>query len=177
MRPDLTACLFAAMALIVAPATAQRAPAGGPPDAVAPPRDQPPSSTIMAEPVAVFIAACDGDGDARVTRAELAAGVVRSFASIDRDGKRSIGYIQFADWSERWLGDRNALPSPFDTDTDSDNRITPAELQAQFDKTFTRLDRDKDGVLVRSEMLTLDALRGLGGPGGARGWRERLPRR
>ncbi|WP_337137602.1 EF-hand domain-containing protein [Sphingomonas aquatica] len=176
MRPDLTACLFAAMTLIAAPTTAQRAPAGGPPDAVARPRDQPPSSTIMAEPVAVFIAACDGDGDARVTRAELAAGVVRSFASIDRDGKGSIGYIQFADWSERWLGDRNALPSPFETDTDSDNRITPAELQAQFDKTFTRLDRDKDGTLVRSEMLTLDALRGLGGPGAGRGGRQRPPR-
>jgi len=176
MRPYMPASLFAALTLIAAPAAAQRAPAGSPPDAAAPPRDQPPSSTIMAEPVAVFIAGCDADGDARVTRAELAACVARSFASIDRDGKGSIGYIQFADWSERWLGDRNALPSPFETDSDSDDRITPAELRAQLDKTFTRLDRDKDGTLVRSELLTLDGLRGLGGPGGPRGGRGRPPR-
>lgn len=176
MRPYLPPSLFAALALIAAPAAAQRAPAGGPPDAAAPPRDQPPSSTIMAEPVAVFIAACDADSDARVARTEVAACVARSFASIDRDGRGTIGYIQFADWAERWLGDRNALPSPFETDTDSDNRITPAELQAQLDKTFTRLDRDKDGTLARSEMLTLDGLRGLGGPGAGRGGRQRSAR-
>lgn len=173
MRPYL----LVALALIAVPAAAQRSPAGGPqagPQTPGdqPPRGQPPSPTIMAEPVAVFIAACDADGDARVTRAELAACVTRSFASIDRDGKGSIGYIQFADWSERWLGDRNALPSPFETDIDGDDRITPPELQAQLDKTFARLDRNKDGILVRSEMLTLDALRALGRPTGGRGERE-----
>ena len=170
--------LFAALALIAAPAAGQRVQVGGSPDAPRPPKDQPPTATIMAEPVAVFIGACDADGDARVTRAELAAGAGRSFASIDKDGKGSVGYIQFADWAERWLGDRNALPSPFDTDTDNDDRITLAELKAQLDKTFTRFDRDKDGVLVRSELLTIDGTRGLGGPNGPgdRGPRGRPPR-
>jgi hypothetical protein len=167
--------LFAALALIAAPAAGQRIPVGGSPDATRPPKEQPPTATIMAEPVAVFIGACDADGDTRVTRAELAACAARSFATVDKDGKGSVGYIQFADWAERWLGDRNALPSPFETDSDSDDRITLAELKAQLDKTFTRLDRNKDGVLVRSELLTIDSTRGLGGAGD-RGPRGKRPR-
>lgn len=121
------------------------------------PVSQPPNATIMAEPVALMIAAFDANGDARVTRTELERGVAHSFSSIDRDARGSLGYIGFADWAERWLGDRNALPSAYETDSDGDNRISLAELQAQLDFTFARLDRDKDGVLVRSELLTLDA--------------------
>lgn len=130
-----------------------------------PPLGQPPSSTIMAEPVAVMLAGFDSDGDGRATRAECIAGIERSFRSIDTSGKGSLGYIDFSDWAERWLGDRNALPSPFETDTDNDNRITLSELQAKIMTIFDRLDRNKDGVLVRSELLTLDGARRFGGSG------------
>ncbi len=174
MRP-----LVLALALIAGPALAQRTPA---PDAAAasrtPPITQPPTATIMAEPVALMIGACDANGDAEVTRVELKACVARSFDSIDTAKAGAIGYIAFADWAERWLGDRNALPSPFETDSSGDNKISLAEMQAQFDKTFTRLDRDKDGVLKRSELLTLDGARGGGfgrgaEDGGRRGRRQR----
>ncbi|MBY0520332.1 MAG: EF-hand domain-containing protein, partial [Sphingomonas sp.] len=111
----------------------------------------------------------------RTTRDEARACTARGYAAIDTGSKGSIGYIQFSDWSERWLGDRNALPSPFETDSDSDDRITLAELKAQLDKTFTRLDRNKDGVLVRSELLTIDSTRGLGGASD-RGPRGKRPR-
>lgn len=168
--------LFAALCLCASPALAQRQ-RGGPPEAPSP-ADQPrapQTATIFAEPVALFIGACDADSDARATRAELTTCVAKSFAAIDTDKKGALGYIQFADWAERWLGNRTALPSPFETDSDADNRVTLAELQAQLDKIFTRLDRDKDGVLTRAELLTLDGARGFGppdGPGG-RGRRGR----
>lgn len=175
MRP-----LIAALALIaaIAPAVAQKRPA--PPAAPTAPITQPPTATIMAEPVAVMIGACDANGDAEVTRAELRTCVARSFDSIDTARAGTIGYIAFADWAERWLGDRNALPSPFETDANGDNRISLAELQAQFDKTFTRFDRDKNDVLKRSELLTLDGNRGGGfgrAPGreGKRGGDRREP--
>lgn len=96
--------------------------------AVPPGPGQPPA-TMMVEPAAMMIAACDLDGDGRTTAAELHTCVERSFAAIDSGHKGSLGYIEFADWAERWLGDRNALPSPFEVDTDGDNRITLAELQ------------------------------------------------
>jgi hypothetical protein len=124
-------------------------PAGPPP--------QPPA-TLVVEPVAMAIAAFDADGDARVTRTELEAGVRRSFEAIDTARAGTLGYIAFADWAERYLGDRNALPSPFETDSDGDNRITLAELQAKMAETFVRLDRDKDSVVTRAECLTIRAM-------------------
>lgn len=131
-----------------------------------PPQPTPP--VLVIEPVAMMIATFDANGDGRVTRDEMRAGVARSFAAIDTGNTGKLGYIAFSDWAERWLGDRNALPGAYETDTDSDNQITLAELQAKFDTIFTRLDRDKDGVLTRAELLTIRA-----NPGGYDGSRKR----
>jgi Ca2+-binding EF-hand superfamily protein len=109
------------------------------------------------EPAATLIATFDADGDARVTRAELDAGVRRSFGTIDTVKTGSLGFIAFADWAERFLGDRNALPSPFETDRDGDDRVSLAELQAKLTEFFNRYDRDKDGVVTRAELLTIRA--------------------
>ena len=135
----------------------------------------PPIATIIAEPVAMMIAAFDRDGDARVTRAEFDAGVKHSFESIDSGHGGSLSYIAFGDWAERWLGDRNALPNPFEVDRDGDNRITFDELMFRFDLYFSRFDANKDGVIVRSELLTMrnPAMTGTGR--GRRGGRERTP--
>jgi Ca2+-binding EF-hand superfamily protein len=126
-----------------------------------------PPATFVVEPVGMAIAGFDADGDGRTSRAELDAGVRRSFAAIDSGKAGTIGYIAFADWAERWLGDRNALPSPFEVDSDGDNRITLAELQATFARIFARLDVDKDGVVTRKELLTIRAMAGrtMGPPG------------
>lgn len=116
-----------------------------------------PIPLMIAEPVAMAIATFDSDQDGIVTRAEFDAGVRRSF-ELSAKGQSALGYIAFGDWSERWLGNRNALPSPFEVDADGDNRITLSELQARFDLFFTRFDADKDGSLRRSELLTVRAL-------------------
>ncbi len=124
--------------------------------AAPPPAGTPqPPATIFAEPAALFIAACDANGDGRVTQAELTAGIARSYATAEGAATGSIGYIAFADWAQAWLGDRNALPSPFEVDRDGDNRITLPELQARFAQFFARFDRDKDGVLTRAELITI----------------------
>ncbi|WP_213982054.1 EF-hand domain-containing protein [Sphingomonas sp. dw_22] len=130
-----------------------------------------PAATVIVEPVAMMIAAFDTDGDAKVTRAEFDAGLRHSFDSIDTAKSGSIGYIAFSDWSERWLGDRNTLPSPFEVDRDGDNRISFAELAERFDLLFTRFDANKDGVLVRSELVTIRPQ--MFSPGMGRGKRGR----
>jgi hypothetical protein len=99
---------------------------------------------------ATIVAGFDTDGDARITRAEASAGVTRSFGT-----GADLGYIAFADWAARWLGDRNAVPSALEVDRDGDNRITLIELQDRFAGIFARLDKDKDGVLTRAELLTV----------------------
>ena len=138
------------MSLILLLALAAQVP---PPAAPVPPRQ--PGATIVAEPAALFIAACDANGDARTTRAELAACVARSFGDAGPNPAGSAGYIGYSDWAQKWLGDRNALPSPYQVDADTDNRITLAELQAQFGVLFDRFDLDKDGVVTRSELVTI----------------------
>lgn len=112
--------------------------------------------TIVAEPVALALAGFDADQDGRVTRAETAAGAARSFAAVARGGA-DIGYIGYAQWATRWLGDANALPSPFEVDGDRNDRITTAELAAALDAAFVRLDADRDGALTRAELLTIRA--------------------
>jgi hypothetical protein len=120
-------------------------------------QDPSPIPLMIAEPVAMAIAAFDADGDAVVTRAEFDAGVRRSFDAVAK-GQASIGYIAFGDWADRWLGNRNALPSPFEVDGDGDNLISLTELQARFALFWDRFDRDKDGRILRNELLTVRQL-------------------
>ena len=164
--------LLALAAPVSAPVSASVA-AQTPPAPVSPQR-QPPA-TIVAEPAAMFIAACDANGDGRTTHDELTACVVRSFAAIDTAHAGSLGYIGYADWALRWLGDRNALPSPYEVDADNDNRITLVELQARFDSLFARFDVDKDGATTRAELLTIRAGAYPEDTGTKKGGRRRTP--
>lgn len=139
------------LALLAAPtpAPAQTAP----PAPAAPPPIAAPQPLLIVEPVAMMVAAFDSDGDGTVTRAEYDAGVARSWDGFVRAGEEDLGYLRFADWSQRWLGDRSALPGPFDVDANRDNRITRAELIGWFAGLWTRLDTDQDGRIVRADLV------------------------
>lgn len=132
---------------------------------------QQPASTVIVEPVGMMIAAFDADEDAKVTRAEFDAGLKHSFDSVDTDHKGWIGYIAYSDWSERWMGDRNTLPSPFEVDRDGDNKITYAELADRFDLLFKRFDANNDGVIERKELVTIRPQNSMPAMGGKRGKR------
>ncbi|OAN61619.1 calcium-binding protein [Sphingomonas sp. TDK1] len=135
------------------PAAAQERSATGPITVNAP--GVQPQATVIAEPVALLIAGFDSDGDARVTRAEFDAGLKRSFDSADTGHTGSLGYIAYSDWSLRWMGDRNTLPSPFEMDRDGDNKVSWAEFQDRFALIWVRFDKNKDGVIERSELVTI----------------------
>ena len=114
-------------------------------------------ATMMVEPAAMLIASFDADGDGRTTRAEMEAGLHRTFAASDAAKTGGLRYLAYADWAKRWLGDANALPSPLEVDRNGDDTITDAELQAQFSRLFARLDADHDGAVTRAECLTIRA--------------------
>ncbi|MEI9928365.1 MAG: hypothetical protein WDN44_12560 [Sphingomonas sp.] len=59
-------------------------------------------------------------------------------------------------------------PARSRVDRDGDNRISFDELAGRFDLYFARFDADKDGVIVRSELVVLRPA-GEGGFGGRRG--------
>jgi hypothetical protein len=135
-----------------------------------------PPATILAEPAAMFLAGCDTDLDARTTAAERDICVERAFRTAEGAASGSIGFIAYADWAQRWLGDRNALPGPFEVDADGNNRITAAELSRRFATMFDRYDLDRDGVLSRSELVTIRAA-APGGPEGGPPNRDKRRRR
>lgn len=116
-----------------------------------------PPATILVEPAAMLLAACDADADALVTRAERDACLARAFATADGAASGAIGYIAYADWAQRWLGDRNALPGPYEVDGNGDNRVSFAELGTRFAALAARYDVNKDGTLSRGELVTIRA--------------------
>lgn len=132
-------------------------------------------STLVVEPAAMFIVACDGDADGKTTRVELDACVAASFAKADGASGGKIGFLAYADWQKRWLGDQGALPSPLEMDRDGDDRITADEMQAQFGRLFSRFDKDHDGAVTRAEALTVRATAADGRGPAERGRGRRAP--
>jgi hypothetical protein len=148
--------------------------------APAPPSPAPqPPATILVEPAAMLLATCDADADALVTRAERDACLARAYVTAAGAAAGRVGYIAYADWAQRWLGDRNALPSPYEVDGDGDNRISLTELTRRFTGLFDRYDMNKDGSLTRAELVTIRAAApGVGErPGGRRGGKSARERR
>lgn len=163
--------------LAAMPASAQSVPGGATnqrvPVPLGTPAAQPPQgapATMVFSTEATLIATCDADGDGVVTRAELDICIARSFARV-AGGAPSFGYIGYGDWALRYLGDANALPSPFTVDANADNQITAAELTGYFDAAFARLDTNHDGRLTRAELITIRSGASDFGPPGRRGRR------
>lgn len=143
-------------------------------------------ATILVEPVAMLIATFDGepeggtDGerDGYVERTEIDAGIARSFRLSDTAKTDKLRYIVYSDWALRWLGDRSALPSPFEVDRDNDDAVSLTELQDHFSRLFARYDADGDKRVSRTELLTFRARPvddGKGKPPGKPGDRRKGP--
>lgn len=152
--------LLALATLIATPALGQErtripAPEGNQAAPIGASTREQPAFTVIAEPVAMMIAAFDADADGKVTRAEFDAGLKHSFDAVDTSRQGWLGYIAYSDWQERWMGDRNTVPSPFEVDRDGDNKVSFAELAERFGLLFERFDADKNGVLERKELVTI----------------------
>ncbi|RJF90826.1 EF-hand domain-containing protein [Sphingomonas cavernae] len=115
--------------------------------------------TISATPAAVMIAGFDRDQDTRVTRAEFDAGLDRSFKHGDTNADAQISLIELSGWAQSWLGHSGALPGQYDFDRDGDDRVSRDEYRVEFNRRFAEMDKDKDGVLVRAELITLSSPR------------------
>jgi hypothetical protein len=123
------------------------------------------AATILVEPVAMLIATFDGqpeggtDGerDGLVQRSEIEAGIAFTFAAADQARTGKLRYIAYSDWALRFLGDRAALPSPYEVDRDNDDAVSLDELQSHFSRLFARYDKDGDKRITRAELLTFRA--------------------
>lgn len=158
MRKSVWACGVLAMGLLlpamgISPAFAKRD--KRPLDGICDPLVQ--SSLRSTPPVGLLIGGFDGNGDARVNRAELRAGTAHMFRQADQNGDGRLSLIELSAWASTWLGGPSAIPGRFDFDRDQNDQISSDEFVAELERRFDGFDRDKDNVVDRAELLTGNA--------------------
>lgn len=98
-----------------------------------------------------ILTALDGDGDGRVTQAEV--DTVRSdrLAKFDADGN---GSLTLAEYEALWLAAmREKMVDRFqDLDADGDALVTLEEFKRPYANMVRNMDRNGDGVLSRPQM-------------------------
>lgn len=122
-----------------------------------------------ALPVAMMFVSMDTDGDLSTSAAECAALIPAEYKRADANGDGWVSAFEYAAWSRIVLGDEDAAPTRIGFDVDLDGSVSMKEFQSRIGDEFARLDRNRDGVLVRSELLADIARPRMGGGPGAPG--------
>lgn len=107
----------------------------------------------VARPVALLFAGMDTDRDYIIAQDELAAAIVREWASLPQGAQGNVPAIAIADWAGTVLGDPEALPNHLAFDVNLDGQVSETEFRTRLTGEFAQLDRDHDGRLTRAEML------------------------
>jgi len=156
-RPIPSGALLAVGVLVL---SACASPDPGPPGGGrgGPPGSGPPGGAGISEgkaalPIGLLFVSMDTNGDLATTSEECAAAIPQQFQRADSNGDGWISAFEYADWSRAVLGDEDVAPTRIAFDIDLDGSVTAKEFQARFGDEFARLDRNRDGVLVRSELL------------------------
>lgn len=121
----------------------------------------------VVRPISLFFAGMDADGDMRITDGEMRLGVDAAWKAMAApDGVRALDY---ADWAIAAFGSADAHPAYVAFDNNFDGRITEDEFKTRLAQEFSLMDADKDGALIRAEMVARVIQRAQGpgaGPGG-----------
>ncbi|MEZ6010602.1 MAG: EF-hand domain-containing protein [Hyphomonas sp.] len=120
----------------------------------------------VARPVALLFAGMDTDRDYIIAQDELAAGIVREWASLPQSAQGNVPAIAIADWAGTVLGDPEALPNHLAFDVNLDGQVNETEFRTRLADEFAQLDHDHDGRLTRAEMLRDLPVRSQGQGGG-----------
>jgi len=122
-------------------------------------------SGVFVQPVALLFADMDGNQDKVTSKAEMLAGVKEEWSRFDRNPSAT----DLSTWSKKTLGSTDATPTFLSFDRDFNGFITEAEFTSRFDALFARFDKNVDGAVDRTEMVTIfEAPIGRGQRGGQR---------
>lgn len=105
-------------------------------------------SGVFLQPISALFIAMDSNKDKATSRAEMQSGVQTEWASFET----APSAITFAQWSLINLGSTDANPGFMRFDRDFNGVVTEEEFKSEFERSFDRADKNKDGLLERSEM-------------------------
>ncbi len=93
----------------------------------------------------------DGDGDGRLTQAEIDAARDAQFERFDADGD---GRLSLEEYQNLWMDAmRRAMVRQFQRhDSDGDAALTKEEFRERYARMIVRFDRDGDGVITLEEL-------------------------
>ncbi|MEO5322197.1 acid-shock protein [Mesorhizobium sp. CC13] len=98
----------------------------------------------------------DADKSGDVTFDEFAAAMDQRFANADGNGDGKMTVAEIADQIMRMRAERAAQRMVERFDADGDGALTNAEIESRQKKLFALLDRNDDGKIVKDEMPRRD---------------------
>lgn len=124
--------------------------------------------SMIARPIALLFVGFDTNDDHATSKEELEAGLKAEFARADANKDGFISGFEMVDWSTLMMGDRESQPDYRAMNSDLGQSVSPDEFSKAFQKEFTLMDKNGDGRLTRTELLTPSPRMGGfgGGPGG-----------
>jgi Ca2+-binding EF-hand superfamily protein len=102
----------------------------------------PATPQVTDEDRARVFSVIDADGDGRIERQVYLDYYAAVFLRLDKNGNVRLDPAEFARPTVRAAAD-----------ADGDGSLTPAEFGTIFERQFSALDSDADGVVTKAEML------------------------
>jgi len=107
---------------------------------------------LIVAPEALLLMEYDTNHDRIIDRAELEAGISRSWQEVSH-GANEVSLIALRDWLTQVLGAPDLSWSAMSFDHNFDGHITAQEFHDEIAQVFDRLDIRHDNRLTRGELL------------------------
>ena len=172
----ITAIVLGAFLVVACSSPARR----GPPQQQ---RNMDRSGAKVLLPAALLFASFDADGNYKVSKDEVDAGLHNAFEQADADGSEELSLFEYKNWAARALGATNAQPGWIGIDLDGDRSISEGEYRKAFLGLASKYGLSgPDGIIFAKLTRTMGPMQQRGEqnerrPGEGKQDRRRRPRK
>ncbi|WP_018997195.1 EF-hand domain-containing protein [Hirschia maritima] len=122
------------------------------------------SMGYVAQPLALLFASMDKSGDNQTSISELNTYTDAQWNTLNLKNDSGLRSFAYQKWATENLGHSDAMPSFIGFDTDLSGYITKLEFETCLRRNFDLLDKDKNGLISRTELLVkMPSMRDRGG--------------
>lgn len=109
----------------------------------------------VIRPASLWFVTLDTNGDYKITRKELEAGLAKTFDQEDSNQDGRLSLFDIENWRKHALGSPDAAPHALQFDDNYDSTITRKEFDTTLTHLFDRADANEDNVIEFSELITV----------------------